>query len=373
MIERELFRRYPQLRGSMPWTSLAQLPTPLQTVRIGQAGTSATGDSDEAVHDGLDIRIKRDDLAGDPYGGNKVRKLEFLLADAKARGATRVITAGAFGSHHALATTVYARQIGLDVTVILFPQHVTPHVRQILYMMAGLGAEIRLTRRMEFVPVALQRTRRRYGPSAYVIKPGGSDALGTFGYVECGLELARQWHESKEARPERIHVAAGTLGTTAGLALGLALAGERVSVTGTRITSRLVTNERALAALIRGATTLLKRGGVDVPTVGDVMTRVTFLHDQIGDGYGRQTDAGADAARRFAQAGIGLDATYTAKSAAAFLADPDTAAGRTLFLHTLSAIEPVGAAEKITRRDLPAQIAAYITDASNGTEVRNGG
>ncbi|MEO5510684.1 MAG: pyridoxal-phosphate dependent enzyme, partial [Longimicrobiales bacterium] len=353
MIERELFRRYPQLRGSVPWLPLAQLPTPLQTIDI-ELPAGAAG-----------IWIKRDDLAGDPYGGNKVRKLEFLLADAKARGATRVITAGAFGSHHSLATTVYARQMGLDVTVVLFPQHITPHVRRILYMMAGLGAEIRLTRRMEFVPVALQRARRRCGGAAYVIKPGGSDALGTLGYVECGLELAEQWRQGLAPRPARIHVAAGTLGTTGGLALGLAMAGENIPVIGTRITSRLVTNERALAALVKGAAGLLARAGVATPAVGDVIAGVTFLHDQIGEGYGRQTAAGASAVRWFGEAGIALDATYTAKSAAAFLADPLTAVGETLFLHTLSAVEPTAAAEKVTHRDLPAQIAAYITDAPN--------
>ncbi|MEO5510774.1 MAG: hypothetical protein ABIS27_09085, partial [Longimicrobiales bacterium] len=114
---------------------------------------------------------------------------------------------------------------------------------------------------------------------------------------------------------------------------------------------------------------LLARAGVATPAVGDVIAGVTFLHDQIGEGYGRQTAAGAAAVRWFGEAGIALDATYTAKSAAAFLADPLTAVGETLFLHTLSAVEPMAAAEKVTHRDLPAQIAAYITDAPNDPEA----
>src|SRR3954469_6520611 len=181
MIERELFRRFPQLQSTVPWVPLANLPTPVTSVAI-------------PAPDGrlVEVAIKRDDLSGDIYGGNKLRKLEFLLADAKARGARRLITAGAFGSHHALATAVHGRRMGFDVTVVLFPQHVTPHVRDIVLMIAGLGAEIRFTRRMEFVPVALARVRRSYGPDAYVIPPGGSDAIGTLGYVECGLELAQQ-------------------------------------------------------------------------------------------------------------------------------------------------------------------------------------
>ncbi len=331
---------------------LAALPTPIEQVMTGGATPSP-------------VWVKRDDLAGDTYGGNKVRKLEFLLAHARESGATRVITAGAFGSHHALATTVYARQAGLDATVILFPQRMTPHVRAILFMLAGLGADIRFTRRMEFVPVALRRVRRLFGRNAYIIQPGGSDARGTLGYVECGLELARQWQDGVAPRPTRIHVGAGTLGTTAGLALGLAMAGERIEIAATRITSRIVTNERALASLVHGASAMLARSGIATPPTGDVLRMVTFVHDQIGDGYGRATAAGDAATRSFAGAGLSLDATYTAKSAAALLADPRTALGETLFLNTLSAVEPIDAAARITRDDLPRHIAAFINDDTN--------
>jgi 1-aminocyclopropane-1-carboxylate deaminase/D-cysteine desulfhydrase-like pyridoxal-dependent ACC family enzyme len=321
------------------------------------------------------VQVKRDDLtAGSAglYGGNKVRKLEFLLADAQRLGAKRIVTAGAFGSHHALATTAYARQLGFDVTAVVFPQRITPHVRSVLLGMAALGAELQFTRRMEFVPVAIRRAQRRHGAGVYVIPPGGSDALGTLGYVACGLELARQWHDGVAPRPDCIHVAAGTLGTAAGLALGLALAGERIEIAATRITSRIVTNERALVALVRSASRLLHAAGATIPSERDVLARVTFVHDQIGNGYGRATPAGDDAAARFAEAGLVLDATYTAKAAASLLADPRTGEGRTLFLHTLSAVDPAGTTDAVQTRTaadsaqslsarVPPQIAAYLT------------
>jgi 1-aminocyclopropane-1-carboxylate deaminase/D-cysteine desulfhydrase-like pyridoxal-dependent ACC family enzyme len=350
MTDRELFRLLPAARDSIPWMPLAELPTPLHDVEIGTAAQPCR------------VRIKRDDLAGDPYGGNKVRKLEFLLAHARERGMDRVITAGAFGSHHALATTVYAKQAGLDVTVILFPQRITQHVREILLMIAGLGADIRFTRRMEFVPVALRRVRRSFGGTACIVQPGGSDARGTLGYVECGLELSRQWQEGVAPRPRRIHVAAGTLGTAAGLALGLAIAGERVEISATRITSRLVTNERALCTLIQGAGMLLAQAGLRVPATTDVARTVTFVHDQIGEGYGRETEAATDAARMFAGAGFTLDATYTAKAAAALLADPLTQSGDTLFLNTLSAVQPSAAGAAAHISDLPREIALRLND-----------
>jgi D-cysteine desulfhydrase len=211
------------------------------------------------------------------------------------------------------------------------------------------------------VPYALWRAARESAGQACVIPPGGSDEVGTLGYVEAGLELAAQWQDGVAPRPTSIHLAAGTLGTAAGLALGLALAGESVQVAGARITSRLVTNERALLNLIRGALRLLEPyATAPLPDAGSVARSVTLLHDQVGDGYGRETAAGVAAARRFEAAGILLDATYTAKSAAALLSDPRTYAGDTLFLHTLSAVAPIASAAAVSDHALPPQIAERI-------------
>src|SRR5688572_13833817 len=122
-----LFDRYPQL-ARIPWMSLAEVPTPVQPIDL-QIG-------------GAECWIKRDDLTSQIYGGNKVRKLEFLLAHAAARGVKRLITAGAAGSHHALATAVFGRQTGFAVSLVLFPQPLTDHVRAVLLTDAALGAEL---------------------------------------------------------------------------------------------------------------------------------------------------------------------------------------------------------------------------------------
>jgi D-cysteine desulfhydrase len=352
MQERALFRLLPDAVDRIPWLPLAQVPTRLDVARLGGPGGT------------LDVVLKHDGETGIPYGGNKVRKLEFLLADAQHNKARRVITAGAFGSHHALATTAFARQIGLDVTVVLFPQRITSHVRDILLMIKGLGADIRFTRRMEFVPVAMRRARAAHGPGAYVIPPGGSNALGTLGYVECGLELASQLRGMGRIR--RVHVAAGTLGTVAGLAIGLAVAGTEIDIAATRITSPIVTNERNLLRLIRTTLDLLHLAAPShsLPGANEIMRRIQLVHDQIGDGYGRATAAGDDATARFATAGIHLDATYTAKAAAAFLADPLTAAGEAMYLHTLSSIEPREAIARVAIDEMPKEIANRINALS---------
>jgi D-cysteine desulfhydrase len=346
-----LFERYPQLARSIEWLSLGIERTPVERVSIEL-------DSGET----LPILVKRDDLTASAYGGNKVRKLEFILAEARRRGATRVITAGAAGSHHALATAVYARALGMNVSLVLFPQALTEHVRRTLLLDHALGVELRYTTRMEGVPLALMRARlahRREGP--YVIAPGGSDPLGMLGYVSAALELAEQIGQGVAERPSRIHVAAGTMGTAAGLALGLAIAGLHIPILATRITSRLVAHEAGLRRLIeRTAGVLGSAGLADVPA-GRAAAMVELRHDQIGRGYGRETEAGLRAARLLGGCGLTLDATYTAKAVADLLATAESSAGLPLFLHTLSAVEPVEPSGGVAAADLPEPFRRYLT------------
>jgi D-cysteine desulfhydrase len=329
-----LWRHFPALSEILPCHPLGIYPTPLEPLPPELAGPAAW--------------IKRDDQTARPYGGNKVRKLELLLADALRRGARRLVTAGAFGSHHCLATAIYGRQVGLPVTCLLFPQQVTPHVREVLAGLAAAGAELRFVPRVAMIPIALAAARTvRLRDAPYLIAPGGSDALGTLGYASAGLELAGQIKAGGMPVPAEVHVAAGTLGTAAGIALGLHLGGLRdTEVVAVRITSRLVTNERALVRLVRGACSRLRRAGLQAPDERGVLSQLRIEHGQIGDGYGRETQAGREAARRFAQAGLHLDATYTAKAAASFLAAQP---GRPrLFWHTLSAHAPPAPADALS-------------------------
>lgn len=343
MHERALFRRFPTL--DLPWLRIANLPTPVQPFDLA---------------DTPDLWIKRDDLSADIYGGNKVRKLEFLLAAARQRGARRLITVGAAGSHHALATTIYGRANGFDVTLVLFPQPLTPHVRDILMLDLAYGAELRYTQRMETVPAALFVTMLRYrSQRAFVIPPGGSDGTGTLGYVDAALELAEQIESGALPRPATVVVAAGTLGTAAGLALGFAMAGLKTRVQAIRITSRIVTNERVLARLIRDAESLLKRAGANVDVAKDAIGRVDLVHDFIGAGYGKATTAGDVATAAFEAHGIQLDTTYTAKAAAAFTQRIANAPGPVLFWQTLSRNEPAPPPE-VSVNDLPAPFRAYL-------------
>jgi D-cysteine desulfhydrase len=339
-----LFDVFPEIAGRIPWVRLGDFPTPVEVLPVNRP----------------DVYIKRDDLSARPYGGNKVRKLEFLLARAREKGARRLITVGAAGSHHALATSIYGKQLGFDVTLVLFPQPYTPHVRDVLLLDVAYGAELRFTRRMETVPTALFATSLRYrGQRAYVIPAGGSDAVGTLGYVNAALELAAQVRAGAAPAPETVVVAAGTLGTAAGLALGFAIAGLPIRIVGVRITSRIVTNERALLRLIRGAEDILRRAGMPGSYAERAFNLVEIRHQHIGRGYGLATEAGDAAAQLLSGVGIHLDTTYTAKAAAALLEHVETADGPVLFWHTLSAGHPPLPAP-VSIDNLPTPFRTYV-------------
>ncbi|MCI0433273.1 MAG: pyridoxal-phosphate dependent enzyme [Gemmatimonadetes bacterium] len=347
-----LFRRFPAAENTIPWMSLGNRPTPIETVRLPVNGAMRT------------ILVKRDDRTGVVYGGNKVRKLEFLLAEAVRLGAGRIITAGAAGSHHGLATTIYGRKAGFDVSLVLFPQRLTAHVRDVVLMDAGFGAELRWIGRMGFVPAAvLQAQWRHRRDRPFVIAPGGSDALGTIGYVSAGLEIAEQIEAGEIPRPSRVHVAAGTLGTAAGLALGLHLARLEIPIAATRITSRVVTNTPLLSRLIAKTAALLERAGVDVPDSSRALQSIEIRHGHIGRGYGEPTDEGRAATRAFDAYDMRLDQTYTAKAAADLLATPADEDEPPLFMLTLSAEEPIDRARQLRATDLPRPFAAWLAES----------
>lgn len=345
-----LLRYAPRLADRLPWLSLGRLPTPLESVELRLAsGRSRT------------VLVKRDDLSGASYGGNKVRKLEFLLADALARGARRIITMGAAGSHHALATAIYGRASGLEVTLVLFPQPCTPHVRSVLLLDASTGAQLRWVPRMSAVPLGVLAARvRHWRERPYVVAPGGSDPVGVLGYVSGGLELAEQLAEV--GPPACIHVASGTMGTAVGLALGLALAGRHLPIHAVRITPSLVTNEQRMERLMARTATLLRNAGMaDVPTA-EAWSMLRLRHGQVGRGYGWSTEAGERASAVFGAAGLPLDPTYTAKAAADLLAEPaEQGAPPPLFIHTLSAAQPAEPAA-LPVSSLPASFRRYIRD-----------
>lgn len=335
-----LFDWYPELGAELPFRPLADgAPTPVQPL----AGLARSWGIDQLL-------VKRDDLTSSRYGGNKVRKLEWVLAAVAQRGQRAVITTGAWGSHHALATAIFASELGLRATLVLFPQPPTAHVRENLLADMAVGARIVLALSVATVPAATLRgsvAARIAGEGWPARVPvGGSDALGTLGYVEAALELAGQVERGECPAPDFVHVAAGTCGTAAGLALGLRLASERVPalqgtvVVATRVVPAVMANSLQSRKLIRGAGRLLGRAGAALPSLDGVS--VEFLGGHLGRGYGHPTEEAEEAKRLAADLdGLCVDTTYTAKALAGLRAYATATAERRravhLYVHSLGA------------------------------------
>jgi 1-aminocyclopropane-1-carboxylate deaminase/D-cysteine desulfhydrase-like pyridoxal-dependent ACC family enzyme len=324
-----LFRRLPGLADRIPWLRLGEWPTPVTRVE------DTPGGADE-------LWVKRDDHSSSRYGGNKVRKLEYLLADARARGAGRVITTGVVGSHHCLATAVHGRRIGMPVTLIVFPQPDTEHAREIAALNVAWADEVRRCRSFATQPFAEAAVRWRYRQSRpYVIPGGGSNPLGALGYVGGALELAEQVDRGEVPRPDTITVAAGTLGTLAGLAVGAAMTNLTDRLVGIRIVPVAIGNEVVLGRLVEGAVRLLEAAGLRPPQPRFVLDRVELVGNWLGEGYGHATAWGDEATEWFAGQGLALDPSYTAKTAAGLLAGlARTDGGVHLYWHTLSGALP---------------------------------
>jgi 1-aminocyclopropane-1-carboxylate deaminase/D-cysteine desulfhydrase-like pyridoxal-dependent ACC family enzyme len=302
--------------------SFGTYPTPVQELTQASRGRCA-------------LWVKRDDLTGVLYGGNKVRKLEYLVADARARGATRLVTIGAVGSHHVLATTLYGRREGFAVEAALVPQPRTEHVVEVVR--AGIGAGLVPMAAGGYAGVVLRVVPRIVERDAYFVMVGGSSVVGSLGYVDAARELAAQIRAGEVPEPDVIVVALGSGGTVAGIAAGLEPEGIRSLVVGVVVaepTWFVALRARRLArACLRATGTRAPRGWLD--------RRLAIDRRWLGAGYGHPTDAGARATEDARRAGLELDPTYTAKTFAAALERVeslrDSPTPKTvLYWHTLS-------------------------------------
>ena len=292
--------------------SLGEFPTPVECAEKLAVG----------------LWIKREDLAARPIGGNKVRALEFLLGGV--RPGDRIVTAGAAGSTHALATAVFGRRLGAHVSVFRWPQEMSPNAAIVAARVAQAADYAPLLRNIAgaYLRAAALRLRER---GTRWIPAGGSSPLGVLGQVDGALELADQIAAGLLPTPRRIVVPLGSGGTAAGLALGARLAGIEAEIIAVRVAPRVVANRGRVLRLARGAARLIERlTGAPVPRPHRASVRV--VHGFYGGAYGRSTAVGSAAAERCARSlQITVDATYSAKALAASLAVQARNDGPTLF------------------------------------------
>ena len=275
---------------------------------------------------GREIYIKRDDMSGLGLGGNKTRKLEFLLADAKARGAEIVFTTGGAQSNHAMLTAAAAGRLGMKAILVLKKRGVTDCVgNQLLERL--MGTEVRFVDTDDYADIyaEMDRIGRELGRPYYKIPCGGSNALGALGYVDCAREIAGQG-----LRFDHIVCAEGSGGTMAGLALGA-----KLFLPGTKVHGMMVDTDpfdRITPALMRETAALLEISP-------EITAEDYLLRDMCGPGYAIASPAGNAAVALMARReGIFLDPVYTGKAFAGLLELVEEGAfgeeERVLFLHS---------------------------------------
>jgi D-cysteine desulfhydrase len=281
---------------------------------------------------GVEVWIKRDDLTGFAMGGNKVRKAEYLLADAKALGADTILTAGAVQSNHARVVAAAARSVGMECILFLSGQKPERFTGNLLLDHLA-DAHIEYVASPAERPAAMQAMADRLraeGRIPYVIPIGGSNAVGALGYVFGYRELAEQVRALPPC-PTYLVFASSSGGTYAGLLAGTALAGPIIDLLGIRVDDEPNPEQAICSVANEIATGLWLNRVFDVK---DVHLEASF----VGAGYGIPTEAGREAQKLlWQQEGILLDLVYTAKAMAGLieLARKGAFAGRrVLFLHT---------------------------------------
>jgi D-cysteine desulfhydrase family pyridoxal phosphate-dependent enzyme len=311
--------------ATLPRYPLATLPTPLQRARNLEV---ALGPRCPRIY------LKRDDLTGLGFGGNKARKLEYLLADALANDATILVTEGAVQSNHARITAAAAVIARLRSVLVLDARHGSDVAGNLL-LDHLLGAQVRI------VPDKAARSRlmasigdelRAAGERPYVIPTGGSVPIGAAGYVAMVAELLAQLVTAGEA-PSRLYFPTGSLGTQAGLVVGVRAFSAPFAVYGVAV-------EHPVEQLIADGVTLAN-GTAELLGISQRFsaTDITIDGALIGAAYGVPTEEGIEAIRLLARTeAVFLDPVYSGKAMAALIShardgqlNPNEAV---VFLHT---------------------------------------
>ena len=281
--------RFPAFR--LPSVTLGAWPTPVRELAPG-------------------LWLKDEAASSTVYGGNKVRKLEWLLADAQRNSATALLTVGAHGSNHVLAVAKHGASLGMATHAVVFPQPGSAHVRENRAAMDVHCASVTEASAAWTAPAAIAWTWARLSRASrpYFIGPGGSGAIGTVGWVGGGLEIAEQ---TGHLELDEVVVAAGSAGTTAGLLAGLRAGGSRARVVAVRCVEPIALWEGRVLQIARSTLAMMRRCGADVPEIE--LDGLVMVDDGF-QSYGA-IDPDADAIiAEAAKLGVYVEPTYTVRS-----------------------------------------------------------
>jgi 1-aminocyclopropane-1-carboxylate deaminase/D-cysteine desulfhydrase-like pyridoxal-dependent ACC family enzyme len=300
-----LFTRYPILKQQLEPQRFACLPTPVKA--LSGLGSNAW--------------IKQDDLTHPDYGGNKIRKLDFILADIKRNHKNHVITFGATGTNAGVASAMMCYRNQLKCTVYLFEQPLTQTVKDNIALMQAYGAELIFCGSLLKTVLSFYGSRYRLNRNSYFLWAGCSNSVATFAYINAAFELKQQIEEGLLPEPEHIFVPVGSCSTLAGLTLGVKLCGLNSKVVGIRVAPAYLgpfpaCTEGEVNKVIKQAAKQMQKWGIK--ELGNIPT-CYFSDNFYGEGYGIASEESLNAIDTFKAQGITLENTYSGKAAAAFL------------------------------------------------------
>lgn len=327
-----------------PRLNLAHLPTPVTPLTRLLPALRSTLRPELPGRDLPRLLLKRDDLTGAALSGNKIRKLEYLLAEAQSQGADVVLTCGGAQSNHCRATALAAAGIGLRSVLFLRTADpaAPPAPSGNLLLDRLCGAEVRFITPAQYrdraaVLAAAAEELRGAGRRPYIIPEGGSNALGSLGYVDAVAELAHQLDPALRERPLTLLCAVGSGGTLAGLCLGVAVHGLPWRVVGVNVCDDRAYFQRACAAILDEAA-----GRFGLPEAAALAARpdaIDVRDGYVGRGYALSRPEELALLREACRSeGVVFDPVYTGKALAGLVGelcrDPGALGEDVVFFHT---------------------------------------
>jgi len=353
-----MFEVYPKLEEKVPWISLGNFPTTVH--KLNNFGKEIGVEN---------FYIKRDDQSSDIYGGNKVRKLEFVLAEAKKKNASKLITLGAVGSNHVLATAIFGQKLGMKTIGILFDQPIAEYARRNMLLMHYHGAKLAKAPSISALPFTfiyryLANAELLKGKVPYYIPAGGSSALGCLGYVNAAFELKKQVEEGQSPVPDYLFVPLGTMGTAAGIFLGLKLIEFPTKIVGVRVAEKWMCNAKKFASKVNRICSYLRRMDTSIPKIKISAKDAIILDEYFGKKYAQFTEEGIKAVLLMKSLeGIVLEGTYTGKTLAGAVdcIKKNNLQGKTiLFWNTYNSVDLSHLTQSVNYKELPKALHKYF-------------
>ncbi len=335
-----LFSALPAARPHVPWVALGQYPTRVERLE---------GVADPAVA----LWVKREDVChGENYGGNKVRKLEFILGEARALGARRLVTFGSYGSSHVAATAAYAPRLGFEVDALLFPEPMYDAARKNLRVVQAAGVNVQALAHV--AAVFPRRWVAQHREGTFWIAGGGSSLAGALGWVSGGFEILAQVTSGQMPRPAAVYVALGSAGTFAGLCWSLR-GDPPIEVVGVEVVKPAGWSRWNARKLLRQIELRLAPYAADVKLGSPPVVRVVRSDGALEDAAG---------IARARESGLALDPVYTEPTLDALLRDVRGGRWRgqnVLFIDSLNGVDvaPILSRGRVAR-PLPAPLDGLV-------------